>query len=344
MEPDERRVGLGVGAVWRVGINVLAMVGALWFLYAARTALALIGVALLISLAMDPLVGWLTRHRFRRGLAVLTVFLAFVVVITVLLVSFLPRFIDQVAAFAHAAPDWLNEMRNDPVLGWLDERLHFFERATTYVREHAAALAQSALSMLGNLVSATIDAITLVALIVFMLLFGREVFGDLVELLPPGSRPRWIEVAGRVRHKVGGYVAGAILIASIGGLVVGTTLALLGVEYFLPLGAAMVGLGLIPFFGPAIAAILIIGATAITSGWVSAGIMAGVFAGYQLLENHVLQPLIQRRTIRMNPLFITVALILGLSVAGILGAAIALPVAGAAQVVIRDVLDRRKGE
>ena len=62
---------------------------------------------------------------------------------------------------------------------------------------------------------------------------------------------------------------------------------------------------------------------------------------YQQVENHLLQPLVQRRTLRMNPLLITLALLAGTGLAGVLGTLLALPVAGAIQVLLQDALQRR---
>ena len=64
---------------------------------------------------------------------------------------------------------------------------------------------------------------------------------------------------------------------------------------------------------------------------------------YQQLENHVLQPLILSRTVKLNPLVVIVAILIGVELAGILGALLAIPFAGIIQVIVRDVWDHRKG-
>jgi predicted PurR-regulated permease PerM len=149
-------------------------------------------------------------------------------------------------------------------------------------------------------------------------------------------------VALRIHRCVGRYVAGSVLISLIGGGVTMVTLFLLGVPYFLPLGLMMAVLGLIPFIGAFIGGVLIVGTTFASAGPHAGLIALVVFLAYQQVENHLLQPFIQRRTLRMNPLLIALAMLAGTAFAGILGALLALPVAGAVQILAQDMLARRQ--
>ncbi len=115
---------------------------------------------------------------------------------------------------------------------------------------------------------------------------------------------------------------------------------LLGVPYFLPLGLAMAVLGLIPFVGSFLGALLVAGTTFATVGTTEGLIALGVFLVYQQVEGHLLQPLIQRRTLNMNPLLIALVMLVGTSLMGLLGAVLALPIAGAVQVLLQDRLTR----
>ena len=131
--------------------------------------------------------------------------------------------------------------------------------------------------------------------------------------------------------------SGAVSISLIGGAVTTVTLLLLGVPYFLPLGLVMAVLGLIPFIGAFLGGVLIIGTTFASAGTHAGFIALAVFLVYQQVENHLLQPFIQRRTLRMNPLLIALAMLAGTAFAGILGALLALPVAGALQILAQDL-------
>jgi predicted PurR-regulated permease PerM len=141
---------------------------------------------------------------------------------------------------------------------------------------------------------------------------------------------------------VGGYVAGTLLIASIAALAMGIAMKVLGVPYFLPLALIMMVLSLLPIVGSAIAAVLISCITFASVGLRPALVMLVIFLVYQQFEGHVLQPVVQTRTIQMNPLLITLVILAGTSLAGILGTLLALPFAGALQIILRDAFERRR--
>jgi predicted PurR-regulated permease PerM len=99
---------------------------------------------------------------------------------------------------------------------------------------------------------------------------------------------------------------------------------------------------LIPLIGATLGAIVAVIAAAVHS--VPALIvMAIFFVAYQQLENHLLQPLILSRTVKLNPLAVLVSILVAVELAGILGAFLAIPVAGIIQVILRDVWDHRHG-
>jgi len=132
------------------------------------------------------------------------------------------------------------------------------------------------------------------------------------------------------------------LISIICGVLTYTTLKIMGVP-FAGLIALFVALAdLLPLIGATLGAIVALIAAAVHS--IPALIVVAIFfVAYQQLENHVLQPLIFARTVKLNPLAVLISILVGVELAGILGALLAIPVAGIIQVIIRDVWDRRRG-
>jgi predicted PurR-regulated permease PerM len=151
-------------------------------------------------------------------------------------------------------------------------------------------------------VHAIAGAITIVVLAVFFLMFGEGVFDQALQSLPLDRRAHVKSVAVRMSHVVSGYVAGTAIVATIGGVVMGITMAVLGVPYFLPLGLLMVMPGVIPVIGTSIAAIVIVDVTFATAGSTSGFVCAGIYLVYQQAENHVLLPMVETLTLKMNPL------------------------------------------
>ena len=139
-------------------------------------------------------------------------------------------------------------------------------------------------------------------------------------------------------------MAGNFIISVIAGLVTYVTLEILGVPFTVPLSVLMAFLDLIPLVGATIGGITI-GLVTVFNDFPTATIVwAVVFIVYQQVENNVIQPVVYRRTVNVPPLAVIVAILIGSSLLGVLGALVAIPVAAAVQIVAKDVWRRRAGE
>lgn len=336
------RSQVSVRTIWTVALHVLLLLVTLSVLRRAHTILGWIAIALVIALALAPIVSWLERRGFRRGLAVLAVLLAGLGVIVGSLATVIPVFIEQARSLISSAPEMLERLRDTALFESLDNRFHVVDRAKEAITADAAAALEYLMAVVRTVFTGALAAVTIAALCAFMLLFGPRLVHGTLELIEPEQRERFAQIAARIRHAVGGYVGGALIIAAIGGVVTTIALLIIGVPYFLALGLSMMFLGLIPYLGAIVGGVLIVGTTFLSSGTTAGIIALAVVLGYQQVENHVLQPVVQRRTINMNPLVIVIAMLVGTSLLGILGTVLALPVAGAIQVVVLDVAERRK--
>jgi predicted PurR-regulated permease PerM len=328
--------------VWTVGLNVLGLLALLTMLRSAIGVLSWALVALFLALAAAPLVAWLERKGLRRGLAVALVFLSGLGLLAALVTTFVPMMVAQGRALVEAAPGFIERLRHQGWVEHLDARFDVIDRISAELRQKLPGAAMPVLGMVTSLLRKLVALITVLVLAAFFLAFGKELFDKALEWVPPARRLHMRQLAVRMHRTVGGYVAGAFLISLIGGVVTTVTLLLLGVPYFLPLGLAMAVLGLIPFIGAFLGGALVVGTTFASAGTRAGLIALVVFFVYQQVENNLLQPIIQRRTLRMNPLLIALAMLVGTAFAGILGALLALPVAGAIQVLAQDRLARRQ--
>lgn len=345
MPSQERRVvsvTMTSRTVWRVMLNVIAIALLAGLVYATRRAIFAVVVALLITVAVNPVVKWLERRRISRPLAVVLLCGGGILLLGLLVLAFLPMFIEQGGNFINNAPDMLERLMQRPLVQRLNERFHLKETVMKIFSGESGNAAKKAFGMLGSVIGVVRDLITIAVLTVFMLIFGGDVVSHGLQGLEAHQRRRFLSVSGRMQDKVGGYVLGTLFIAAIGGVIIGAVLAILQVPYWLPLGVLMIILGIIPYLGPIIGAVLIVGATMGIKGFGPGVIMAVVFVGYQIIENNLLQPLVQNRTIKMNPLIIVLVLLIGASLMGVVGALLALPVAGAAQVLLEDVFAQHR--
>ena len=112
------------------------------------------------------------------------------------------------------------------------------------------------------------------------------------------------------------------------------------VPYAVPLGLFVAIIELVPYLGPLVATIVVT-AVALTVGVTSALVALGLLVAYHVVEGHTLRPVLYGRAVKLSPLAILIAILLGTEIAGILGALIAIPVAGSVQVVVGELIQRR---
>jgi predicted PurR-regulated permease PerM len=326
---------------------VLAVVAVLQLLWLARQVLTWILIAVFLAVALNPLVEFF-RHRGirRRGLAIGLTYLLVLGVIVALGGTFIPTLVDEVNSFIEAVPGYVEEITEGRGrLGFLEADYQIVERVREAVRGDVVGrvlgFSGTALAVTKGVVTAVVAVITIVVLTFFMLLEGPRWIERLFSVMPEQSRPRWRGVGAQVYATVGGYVAGALLIALVAGVASSILLSILGVSYAIALGLLVALLDLIPLAGATIAAVLVSTIAFLDSGWVIGAIVLVYFIVYQQVENHVLYPLVYSRTVQMSPLAILIAVLVGASLAGVLGAIAAIPIAGTIQVLLLDWIRHR---
>lgn len=324
--------------VWTVALNVLALVAVLWLLATAWTVLSWVLVALFLALAAGPVVNGLERLGARRGVAVLGVFLLGLGLVAALVMTLVPMLVEQGRELVLAVPDYVDKLQHNAWVQRLDERYDLVDQVSAELRRRLPMAPGPVLGMVTDLLRNLAAALTITVLTAFFLLFGRDLFDKALQWVEPSRREHWRKLGHEMHRTVGGYVAGAFLVSFIGGAVTAVFTLLLGVPYFLALGLAMAVLGLIPFVGSFLGAILVSGTTALSVGVKQGLIALAVFLIYQQVEGNLLQPLVQRRTLRMNPLLIAMVMLVGTALTGLVGALLALPIAGAVQVLLADRL------
>jgi predicted PurR-regulated permease PerM len=170
----------------------------------------------------------------------------------------------------------------------------------------------------------------------FLLLDGKRIVEWGIRELGPARGARVRAVADDVYRSVGGYVAGAGLVAMLAGVTTWFVLTLLGIEFAVPLALLMALFDLIPLVGATIAGLIITTVCAIEN-FPEAPIIFFVFLlVYQQVENNIIQPSVYRRTVKLHPLIVIPAILVGAELLGVLGVLLSIPVAGAVQIVVKD--------
>lgn len=325
----------------------LALLALYGLVRAAGPIALLFTIAALIALLLNPFVGLLRRARFPRGLAVLTVFLTLAVLMGGLGALLSDPVADQVSAFQRNVPRIVDNA-NEELAGlqeWLDRRgigIQVKERGQTALQTLGEQVAQGSGDIvtftreaLTLLVEASIGLILIVVLSIYMLLYGERIGEVVRSVVPRGDGSAEDDFPARVQGAVFGYVRGQLLFSSIMGFSAGLMLYVLGSvgifedgkTYALFFGLFYGLAELIPYVGPAVGAtppllVALLGGEPIDAVWLAVG-----FTALQQIEGHIVAPQVFGHSLRINPLLVIFALLMGGQLYGIVGAFISLPIA-----------------
>jgi predicted PurR-regulated permease PerM len=344
----ERIVRFRVRTILSVVGIVIAVAAAIRLLSMSRQVLTWILIALFLALALDPFVAFLMRRGVRRrGLAIAATYLLLFIGVGGLGITFIPTLVDEVNNFIDAVPGFVQDLTEGRGrLGFLQTEYQIVERVEDLVQgtdiSRVLGVSGTALAVTKGVVTAVVATITILVLTFFMLLEGPRWIERFYSLVPEDARPRWRRVGGEIYATVGGFVAGALTIALVAGVTSAIVLSVLGVSYAFALALLVALLDLIPLAGATFATIVVATVAFLDSG-VTIGLIAlGWFVVYQQIENHVLYPLVYSRTVALSPLAILIAVLIGASLAGILGALAAIPIAGTIQVILVEWMRGRR--
>jgi predicted PurR-regulated permease PerM len=330
--------------VWTVLWVAFLFAVTLFLVYEIRRILVWIFVAVFAAAVLSPLVAFLVRRGLKRGLAVAIVITALVVVGGGVTYGFVKPLVNESVKFADNLPQLVEDVRDAPVVKSVLDRFNIQNTVDTASED----LPRRLLGLSGPIVSAfktvgelLIAGLTIFVLTIFLLLYGPQFFETaLAQIHDADERTRVQALSHDVLKAVSGWVAGNVVTSIIAGVVAMIFFFIVGIQYVVLLALWVAIADLIPLVGATLGAI-----PAVVVGFVDSpakGIAVLIyFIAYQQLENHVLQPFIYGRTIQLNPFVVLVSVLIGVELAGFLGALFALPVAGAVNVLVAYAMKER---
>lgn len=332
--------------VWSV-LGILALV---WLLIRIAESVRIIWLPLAFAAGLvfllNPLVNYFEARRIPR---VVGAFLAFAFLVAVIVAGFsllVPAIRDQAEAFASSLPETY-----DVVLTWIEDVGDRFNIEVDITQgaiadwladpdnqETIQQVVGNFGSLGGRLVRGVAEGLAVLVLApllaLYMLIDLRRTKALAVELTPPRHREEAVYVASAVTTALGSFVRGQLLVAFIVGVASSIGLWLLGIPFWLIIGILAGILNLIPFAGPVVGGALA-AIVALLDGSVGKALLAIlIFTLIQQVDNHVITPLVQRARVQLSPMVIVLALIVGGSLAGLLGVLVAVPLTAAFRIVV----------
>jgi len=338
-------------AVIVTGVVVTTGIG-LALLWRLRVVVLLILVSSFIAALLHPAVSLLERRGIRRSSSTLIVFfLSMAVVGSVGFVLVHPVYASA-TKFAKELPTLVRQAQHGKgQIGRLVTRLHL----AAYVRKHAprletliSGLGRPALAVGKTVVSGVVALVTITVLTFFILLEVPRMIQSVLGWMSPDRSSRVNKILSDVGQAVTGYMLGNLATSLIAGIVIFGTLRITGVPFAVVLAIWVAIVDFLPLIGGLLAGVPTVAVALLHS--LPAGIVTlAVFLIYQQIENHILNPIVMSRTVRLNPLWVLLAILAGAELGGtigstfgsLVGALLAVPAASAVQVLARDLWAQR---
>jgi len=331
---------------------ITATIVAIVFVVAVRHSahtLTLIGAALFLSLALNAPVHWLAerlpgKRRGSRGLATGLSIVIVLVLLGAFLAVIVPPLVNQTTKFVREVPSLVEQVRDQNSGLGKFVRQHKLEGQVDKISQQLSNrvdnIGGTAVSTISHIGSSLFATLTVTVLTVMMLAEGPRWRRIFEQLIPSRHTDRTKKLAHDMHRVIQGYVNGQVLLATIASLLIVPMLFILHISNPLALMVIVFICGLIPMVGHTIGAIIVT-TVALFHSVTAAIIILAYYILYQQIENYVVQPRIQANATNMSALLVFISVILGANFGGLLGALVAIPVAGCIRVAVLDYLEER---
>jgi len=338
-----------VRAVLRVVAIVVASVLAIYLIYLLRTPIAYVLMAGFIAVAASGPVNSLNRY-MRRGFAITIVYVGIVLTPIAIGAILIPPLVEAATDLINDLPTYAQDLEEtfseNGTLAEVNEDYDLTAKLEGLADDAAGDLGGAAgtLADIGaGIVSSLFAVFTILVLSMFLVARGRGWIDSLIDKRPKREAEVIKRALDQMSFAVGGYIGGALAQATVAGIAAYVMLEILGAPSPIALAVVIAIFDVIPLVGATIGALIVGIVLAFAGGFPGDVIAWAIFAiAYQQFENYVVQPKIQSRAVNLDPFVVVVAAIFGGTLLGVIGALVAIPIAAAMQIGIREYLAYRR--
>ncbi|MCJ1672326.1 MULTISPECIES: AI-2E family transporter [unclassified Rathayibacter] len=338
------RIGLFGG----LGVLVALVVGGL--VVSLSTVLTYVFVALFFALGLDPLVSWLESKRIPRALAITIVLASVLLIFAGLLLYIIPILIEQLTIFVTSAPRIVSDIASQPWVLDLERQLSGVVDVDSLIGNvqsfignpnNLLSLGGGILAVGSGIASGVTGAIIVLILTLYFLASLRSMKSVAYRFAPASHRPKAREVGEEITGAVGRYVVGQVSLAAVNGVLTFILLLIIGGPVPALLACVAFLGSLIPLVGT-ISGAVIISLACLLASPVTALVAAIYYLVYMQVEAYVLSPRIMNRAVSVPGAVVVIAAVAGGTLAGVLGALVAIPVAASVIIVVQKVVFPRQ--
>jgi predicted PurR-regulated permease PerM len=327
--------GLGLITAWILAQAVMGI----------QHVLIIILISFFLAAGLNPFVERLEHRGMTRRWAVATVAFGFVIVVAGFVTAIAQPLVEQTSNLINSIPESLTELLHNEQFKRLDEKYDIVERAKSW-----AANANTAENLAGGLwgfgkmvLTSLFDTLTVIVLTLYFLGSLPNIKEHIYNLFPQTRRARVRLLGDEILSGIGGYVNGALIVASCAGLSSFIFLMILGNDYALPLALVIAFTDLIPMIGATIGAVVVSVVVFFDSPGKALACVI-FFLAYQQFENYAVYPRVMSRAVNVPPAMTVIAALVGGALLGVTGALLSIPIAAAVLLILREVVTPRQDQ
>jgi predicted PurR-regulated permease PerM len=341
------RVGLLAGLGVLVALLIGSMIGQL------ATILTYVGAALFLALGLDPLVSLLERRKLPRWAALLITLVVVIGAFVGIIFAVVPAIVQQATKLVQEVVDYAQGLTIDDflnnvqaIVGDAFQVRDIYNQLLTYIQQNFDTITGGVLQVATSVIGGVFGAIIVLILTLYFTSSLDSFKRGLYQLVPATKREKFADITEQITESVGRYVIGQAALALCNGILSFIFLTIIGAQ--LPVVfAAIAFLGsLIPLVGTISGSVLIVLGQILLlpdspGTWITAAVY---YVVYMQVEAYVLSPNIMNRAVKVPGVIVVIAALIGGTLLGILGALIAIPVAAAIQLIVKQVIVPRQNE
>ncbi len=336
--PEEKKQTLDIS--WEAILRIFFALVVVYLLYQVIDILVWFIFALIISVLFNPLVDFLKKLKVPRSVGVVLVYFGFFGVLSFLIYAITPGLYAEVRKFSLLLPEYIEKI--SPFLSYIGvEGFSTIDDIVEALRESSQEVTNSIFNALGVIFGGFSTAFFIITLAIFLSLEGNSVEKAISLLIKEKEKNYALSVWKKCRNQVGSWFLIRLLACAFVGLTSFVVFYFFGISYALLFGIIGGAFNMIPFAGPAIAALLffiIVSLESVTQAF----FVLIAFLVIQAIEGSVLTPALSKKIMGVSPALVLISIVIGGSLWGILGAFLAIPLMGIIFEFTKSFLEKRK--
>lgn len=325
---------------WKTILRI-AIAGLIFYvLYFIRDVLIWIIFAVVISVLFNPAINFLQKKRIPRGLSTALVYITVLGILGLIIYTSAPLFISEIQQFSQTFPQYFERI-SPPLRGLGIEAFESFESFTKSIEGWLAEASTNIFSAIGVIFGGIFSTITIFAIAAFLSLEEKGTERMIGIISPKKYEALVLNLWERSQRKVSGWFVARILCCLFVGIMTFVTCYVLDIDYAVSFGFLAGVSNFVPIIGPVLSGIIITLFVALDF-WGKAALFLTAFIIIQQIDANLLTPILTKKFIGLPPALVLIALIIGGKLWGILGAVLAIPVAGILFEFLRDFLKKKK--